>query len=150
MAASVVVDGSVTELAFTNNIIAETKCGNHDDVLFLGAHSDSVAVGPGINDDGSGRYWFQLSDSSFHVNHNDSVALLEVAKQLALAGSQVNNAVRFAWWSAEEAGLLGSEYWVASALQEELEKIRLYLNFDMIASPNFALNVYDGGEFFYL
>ncbi|KAK1215396.1 hypothetical protein PQX77_021999 [Marasmius sp. AFHP31] len=123
--ANVIVDGSVTELAFTNNVIAETKCGNHDDVLFLGAHSDSVAVGPGINDDGSG-----------------SVALLEIAKQLT--GSEVTNAIRFAWWSAEEAGLLGSVHWVTTASQEELDKVRLYLNFDMIASPNYALNVYDG------
>ncbi|KAF9254562.1 putative leucine aminopeptidase 2 [Marasmius fiardii PR-910] len=123
--ATIVVDGSVTETRFTNNVIAETKGGNHSDVVFFGAHSDSVAAGPGINDNGSG-----------------SIALLEIAKQLV--EFDVNNAVRFAWWSAEEEGLLGSEHWVTTASQEELEKVRLYLNFDMIASPNYALNAYDG------
>ncbi|KAJ8073769.1 hypothetical protein PM082_012047 [Marasmius tenuissimus] len=123
--ANIVVDGSVTQLVSTNNVIAQTKGGNQDDVLFLGAHSDSVPAGPGINDNGSG-----------------SVALLEIAKQLA--GSDVNNAVRFAWWSAEESGLLGAEHWVTTASQEERDKVRLYLNFDMIASPNYALNAYDG------
>ncbi|KAL0570300.1 hypothetical protein V5O48_011664 [Marasmius crinis-equi] len=123
--ANIVIDGSVTAEVFTNNVIAETKGGNHDDVLFLGAHSDSVPAGPGINDNGSG-----------------SVALLEIAKQLV--GYEVNNAVRFAWWSAEESGLLGAEHWVATASQEERDKVRLYLNFDMIASPNYALNAYDG------
>lgn len=72
-----------------------------------------------------------------------SIALFEIAKQLV--GTDVTNAVRFAWWSAEESGLLGSHYFVDTAAQEELDKIRLYLNFDMIASPNFSLFAYDGG-----
>ncbi|KAG7091941.1 hypothetical protein E1B28_008333 [Marasmius oreades] len=123
--ANIVVEGSVFEERSTNNVVAETKGGNHSDVVFFGAHSDSVSAGPGINDNGSG-----------------SIALLEIAKRLIRF--DVNNAVRFAWWSAEEQGLLGSEHWVTTASQEELEKIRLYLNFDMIASPNYALNAYDG------
>jgi hypothetical protein len=45
----------------------------------LGAHSDSVAEGPGINDDGSG-----------------TISLLEVATQLTKFN--VSNCVRFAWW----------------------------------------------------
>lgn len=91
----------------------------------IGAHSDSVEAGPGINDNGSG-----------------SVGLLTVAK--ALTKFNVKNAVRFAWWSAEEFGLLGSEHYVAELTPEEDKKIRLYVNFDMIASPNYILGVYDG------
>jgi Zn-dependent M28 family amino/carboxypeptidase len=94
-------------------------------VIHLGAHSDSVAAGPGINDNGSG-----------------SIGILEVAIQLAKF--TINNAVRFSWWAAEEEGLLGSAAYVASLSQEELDKIRLYLNFDMIASPNFKYGIYDG------
>lgn len=62
----------------TWNIVAETRGGDHSNVVSLGAHSDSVAEGPGINDDGSGI-----------------ISLLEVAKQLT--NYEVNNAVRLAW-----------------------------------------------------
>ena len=82
-------------------------------------------LGPGINDNGSG-----------------SIALLEIAKELSKF--TVNNAIRFIWFSAEEFGLLGSEFYVASLSQAERNKIRLYLNFDMIASPNFIYGIYDG------
>jgi Zn-dependent M28 family amino/carboxypeptidase len=47
-------------------------------------------------------------------------------------------------WSAEEEGLLGAAYYVSQAPQSELDKIRLMLDFDMMASPNFAFQIYDG------
>lgn len=59
----------------------------------------------------------------------------------------MSNAVRLLFWSAEEFGLLGSTYYVAQfngSAPQELEKIRIYLNFDMIASPNFVFAIYDG------
>jgi aminopeptidase Y len=93
----------------------------------LGGHSDSVAEGPGINDDGSG-----------------SLALLEVATQLA--NFSVNNCVRFAWWSGEEEGLLGSDYYVETLPAEENRRIRLFMDYDMLASPNFAYQVYDARD----
>ncbi|KKY26412.1 putative peptidase m28 [Diplodia seriata] len=116
---------SIIEDRVTMNVIAQTKAGDPDNVIFVGAHSDSVEAGPGINDNGSG-----------------SIGILEVA--LKLAKYEVNNAVRFAWWSAEEFGLLGAEYYVNQTTPEDLDKIRLYLNFDMIASPNYFLGIYDG------
>ena len=111
----------------TFNVIAEAKGGDHDNVIVLGAHSDSVTNGPGINDDGSGV-----------------TGLLTVAK--ALAGFSTNNRVRFTWFSAEEFGLLGSYKYVSKINQTESEiaKVRAYLNFDMIASPNYVLGIYDG------
>lgn len=84
-----------------------------------------VKKGPGINDDGSG-----------------TVALLNIAK--ALTKFRLKNAVRFGFWTAEEFGLLGSTFYVESLPAEELAKIRLYLNFDMIASNNYANLIYDG------
>ncbi|GAB1312664.1 Leucyl aminopeptidase yscIV [Madurella fahalii] len=109
------------------NVIAETKQGDHDNVLVVGGHSDSVAAGPGINDDGSG-----------------TIGILTVAK--ALAKFRVNNAIRFAFWGAEEFGLLGSYFYMNSinGSETEMAKIRAYLNFDMIASPNYILGIYDG------
>lgn len=113
------------QIITTNNVLATSKCGDKNNQLALGAHTDSVGAGPGINDDGSG-----------------TVAILNVAK--ALAKYNVKNAVTFGFWSGEESGLLGSTYYVESLSPEEALKIRAYLNFDMIASPNYVHQIYDG------
>ncbi|KAF2264264.1 Zn-dependent exopeptidase [Lojkania enalia] len=113
------------ETFYTNNVIATTNHGKVETTLALGAHTDSVAAGPGINDDGSG-----------------TIGILEVAKQLAKY--KVKNAVTFGFWSGEEEGLLGSTYWVEHLSPTELANIRAYLNFDMIASPNYIHAIYDG------
>ncbi|MFI6509336.1 M20/M25/M40 family metallo-hydrolase [Streptosporangium sp. NPDC050855] len=109
----------------THNVIAESRHGDPDRVVMLGAHLDSVAAGPGINDNGSG-----------------SAAVLETA--LAAAPLRTRNRLRFAFWGAEELGLLGSKHYVAALPPAERAKIRLYLNFDMIASPNHVFGIYDG------
>ncbi|QNE76057.1 M20/M25/M40 family metallo-hydrolase [Streptomyces finlayi] len=113
----------------TRNVIAETRGGNAAKTVVLGAHLDSVTEGPGINDNGSG-----------------SAGLLEVALELAKTHRAPANKTRFAWWSAEENGLLGSEAYVAALTEKQREQIALYLNFDMIASPNGAQFVYDGNN----
>ncbi len=111
----------------TSNLIAQTPTGSTDDVVMVGAHLDSVQDGPGINDNGSG-----------------SAALLEIA--LRMAAYHPDRAVRFAWWGAEELGLVGSRHYVGSLTPEERAKIRMYLNFDMIASPNYTYGIYDGDD----
>jgi Zn-dependent M28 family amino/carboxypeptidase len=116
---------TVRGTATTTNIIAESKEGDANNVVMVGAHLDSVDEGPGINDNGSG-----------------SAAILEVAKQMGKV--KPRNKVRFALWSAEESGLLGSEYYVQNLPAADKEKIALYLNFDMIGSPNHVFFVYDG------
>jgi Zn-dependent M28 family amino/carboxypeptidase len=109
------------------NVLAESRGGDPNNVVMAGAHLDSVPAGPGINDNGSG-----------------SAALIEVAEQMAKVNPR--NKVRFAWWGAEEDGLLGSEAYVAGLSEEELDRITLYLNFDMIGSPNYGLFIYDGDD----
>lgn len=111
----------------TRNVIAETPGGSAAKTVMLGAHLDSVTEGPGINDNGSG-----------------SAGLLDVALKLAKSKSKPANKVRFAWWSAEENGLIGSEKYVAALTEKQREQIKLYLNFDMIASPNGVQFVFDG------
>lgn len=113
--------------ATTYNVIAETKGGNPDNVVMAGAHLDSVNAGPGINDNGSG-----------------TAALLETAVQMAKV-SPVNK-VRFGWWGAEESGLVGSTRYVQGLDQAAKDKIALYLNFDMVGSPNHVFFVYDGDD----
>ncbi len=110
------------------NIIAQTKTGSPTDVVMAGAHLDSVPAGPGINDNGSGV-----------------AAVLETAVQLGNS-PQVHNAVRFGFWGAEELGLIGSRNYVESLDIEALKGIALYLNFDMLASPNPGYFTYDGDQ----
>ncbi len=110
-----------------HNVIAETRSGNPDNVVMAGAHLDSVLRGPGINDNGSG-----------------SAALLDIARQMAKV--KPVNKVRFAWWGAEESGLIGSRAYVAGLSTAEKKKIALYLNFDMIGSPNHVFFIYDGDD----
>ena len=111
----------------TQNLIAETPTGRDDRVIMAGAHLDSVPEGPGIEDNGTG-----------------SATLLEIALQIAELGIEPRNTIRFAWWGAEEAGLVGSQHYVDSLTKSEAKDIELYLNFDMIGSPNYARFVYDG------
>ncbi len=109
------------------NIIAETAGGDSDQVLMVGSHLDSVTAGPGINDNGSG-----------------SATVLEIARAAAELGYEPAYRVRFAFWGAEEIGLLGSEAYVDSLSKDEADRIIGYLNYDMVGSPNGARFVYDG------
>ncbi|OBB84078.1 amidohydrolase [Mycobacterium colombiense] len=110
------------------NVIAQTKTGSATDVVMAGAHLDSVPAGPGINDNGSGV-----------------AAVLETAVRLGSSPS-VHNALRFGFWGAEELGLIGSRNYVESLDLTALKNIALYLNFDMLASPNPGYFTYDGDQ----
>ncbi|MEV0649547.1 M20/M25/M40 family metallo-hydrolase [Phytomonospora sp. NPDC050363] len=103
----------------SNNLIAEWPQGDASQVYMLGAHLDGVGAGPGINDNASG-----------------SAALLEVALTLAQKNPSLSKRIRFAWWTDEEQGLNGSEYYVNAIGSTERAKIKSYLNFDMIGSTN--------------
>ncbi len=121
---------TLNEVRTTYNVLAETARGNQDNVVMAGAHLDSVEEGPGINDNGSG-----------------SATILEIAEQLAKVKKKPANKVRFAWWGAEELNLLGSAHYVGDLVDnnpDALGDIALYLNFDMVGSPNFVRFVYDG------
>lgn len=119
----------------TFNVLAQTPAGRANNVVMAGAHLDGVEDGPGINDNGSG-----------------SMAILEVAVQLAAAAEEdgwPDNAVRFAWWGAEEVGLRGSTHYVDDLVANDpaaLDDIATYLNFDMVGSPNYVIGVYDADE----
>ena len=121
------VTSTESEFRTTWNVTAETAKGDPNNVVMAGAHLDSVVPGPGINDNGSG-----------------SATILEVAEQMAKTTPM--NKVRFAWWGAEELGLLGSEHYVDSLPADDLKALALYLNFDMIGSPNYVRFVYDGNN----
>jgi Peptidase family M28/PA domain len=111
----------------TTNILADSPQGDPDKVVVVGAHLDSVVAGPGINDNGSG-----------------TSTILEVAEEMAELGIRPRQQLRFAFWGAEESGLLGSEHYVSQLSDEQLQSIWANLNFDMLGSPNYVRFVYDG------
>ncbi|MFE3942554.1 M20/M25/M40 family metallo-hydrolase [Streptomyces sp. NPDC059118] len=101
------------------NLIADWPGGDPDHVLMTGAHLDSVKEGPGINDNGSG-----------------SVAVLAAALQVAESGLKPRRHLRFAWWGAEEQGLIGSADYVGKLSEADRRRIDVYLNFDQAGSKN--------------
>ena len=54
--------------------------------------------------------------------------------------------MRFAWWGAEEDGLLGSTAYVDGLSDDELARIALYLNYDMVGSPNYIFMTQDADQ----
>ena len=123
----VAVDGFVDQDVLTNNVIAETPGGRADRTVVVGGHLDSVYEGPGINDDGSGVSM-----------------MLETAQQMAELGLDPVNKVRFIFFSGEEEGLLGSNYYVSQLSKRQVKDISVMLDFDMLASGNYGRFIYDG------
>ncbi|KAF3926295.1 hypothetical protein ABW20_dc0110205 [Dactylellina cionopaga] len=113
----------VVESRTTQNVFAESKAGDPNNVIMLGAHLDSVQAGAGINDDGSG-----------------TSLILELFE--AVQHFRPKNKIRFAWWGAEENGLVGSKYYTSHISKQESDSILLYLNFDMVSRGYFG--VFDG------
>ncbi|MFH9554622.1 M20/M25/M40 family metallo-hydrolase [Streptomyces sp. NPDC017435] len=110
---------------FTHNgatgysLIADWPGGDPEHIVFAGAHLDSVETGPGINDNGSG-----------------SAALLATALEVSKSGLKPNSHLRFAWWGAEEPGMVGSSAYVRELPAAERDRIDVYLNVDMAGTKN--------------
>lgn len=127
------VTQTVREMKSTHNVLAtatkrhlkKPKSKAADRIVMVGAHLDGVPEGAAINDNGTG-----------------SAAVLEIAKHIAK--QKTKHRTRFALWSAEESGLIGAEEYVAALSKKAAKRIELYLNFDMIGSPNFVRFIYDG------
>ncbi len=119
---------TLSQIRTTKNVIADYDRGGGDQsqTIVIGSHLDSVPAGPGINDNGSG-----------------SATGLETAIQIAKLDLKPRRALRFAFWGAEEQGLLGAQHYVEN-LGDALGDIYANLNFDMLGSPNYVRFVYDG------
>ncbi len=94
----------------------------------VGAHLDSVPDSPGLNDNGSGV-----------------AAVLDVAERLAADGTPPAR-IRFAFWAAEELGLVGSRHFVRRLDRQGRRAISSYLNLDMVGSPEPRPVVYAAGR----
>ncbi len=110
---------AATGVRSTRNVIAD-RGAITDAYVVVGAHLDSVSEGPGMNDNASG-----------------SAAVLEAALRLAREPA-AGMPVRFAFWGAEERGLIGSRHHLDALQEQERRRIALYINLDMVGSPNFG------------
>lgn len=123
-----ITTSTLSETRTTYNTIADAPDGGRaDHTVVVGSHLDSVAAGPGINDDGSG-----------------SAQDLEIALRYGKAIKNPKNHLRFLFFGAEEEGLLGSAHYVDSLDQASRDQIMAMVDLDMMASPNYARFVYDG------
>ncbi|KAJ2719563.1 hypothetical protein GGI07_005150 [Coemansia sp. Benny D115] len=135
------VDSSIKEVK-THNVICVGRTGDPNNTIVVGSHLDSVSAGPGLNDNGSG-----------------SMSTLEIQLTLARIAHKPHNRLVFAWWAAEEDGLLGSRHFarvLAHGWENRWSKedklpftwkdIALNLNFDMLASPNYIALVHNGSD----
>ncbi|KEY69230.1 hypothetical protein S7711_01685 [Stachybotrys chartarum IBT 7711] len=125
LTATLLVD-AIFEERETWNVFAETVEGDADNVIVLGAHLDSVAIGPGLNDDASGV-----------------VAQIEILRALRQFRGFPNK-ILLAWWGAEEVGLVGSLHYTEGLTSDEADRIRFYFNYDMIGSPEPVYGIYVG------
>ena len=101
----------------SQNIIAESRTGNPDQIVMTGAHYDSLHGNSGMND-----------------NASSVAAVLETA--LLMKEMRPINQLRFAFWTGEELGLVGSTYYVEHLSKEEVAKIKVYLNYEVLGAPN--------------
>lgn len=122
-----VTTSTVTETRTTKNVLADSKKGKKGETVVVGAHLDSVLDGPGINDNGSG-----------------TAAILATAEAVAKQKQAPRRKLRFAFWGAEESGLLGSTHYVKQLGADGIGDIYANLNFDMVGSPNYVRFAYDG------
>ncbi|EJT78481.1 hypothetical protein GGTG_03581 [Gaeumannomyces tritici R3-111a-1] len=117
--------GNVLDRRVTQNVIAETVGGDSSKTIIFGAHLDSVAEGPGINDNASG-----------------SSLVLELVTALSKLATSPRYKIRFAWWGAEERGAWGSEHYTKQLSASEAADVLAYVNFDMVGRG--LSGVFDG------
>ena len=114
--------------AKTKNLIADTKAGDPDQAVVVGAHLDSVVEGPGINDNGSGS----RDDPRDRRGHDRAKDQAAPHRAVRLLGRRGERPVRFASTTSRPCPRTSSTAIYAN------------LNFDMVGSPNYARFVYDG------
>ncbi|CAG8599567.1 8157_t:CDS:2 [Dentiscutata erythropus] len=132
------ISSSINITTYTKVFVTETfnvichlnDHGHKKNTIVLGAHLDSVSAGPGMVDNASG-----------------AATLLEILLTLEKQLFEPKNRLVFAWWGAEEIGLGGSRHFVRELLKsKEKENIAMYLNFDMLGSPNYIPFILQGSD----
>ena len=122
------VDGFVNAGRADDNVIAETPGGRADRTVVVGGHLDSVYEGPGINDDGSGvSMMIETAEADGRARHRP-------AEQGAVHLLQRRGA------GPARLGVLR----LPAVARRQIKDISVMLDFDMLASRNYARFIYDG------
>lgn len=108
------------------NVIGMIPGRKSDEYVIVGAHFDHVGIGTPVDGD---SIYNGADDNASGVS-----AALQIARAFAESGIQPERNVIFAFWDGEELGLHGSAYFVRTC--PFLDKIKGYLNFDMIGRNN--------------
>ncbi|MCA1022040.1 M28 family peptidase [Halobacillus litoralis] len=118
LTANLAIQGAGTVDKTSYNVIATMKAHKNKDtgqIVTIGAHHDSVADGPGANDDASGVS-----------------GVLELAE--IMAKTPTDTELRFMTFGAEEKGLVGSYHYADSLSEPEAGRISAHFQMDMIGS----------------
>lgn len=113
------MDVRTTQVA-VRNVIGYIEGKKPDEIIVIGAHYDHMGSRNG--------YIWNGSDD----NASGCVGVLTLAKAIAATGVKPEKTIVFAFWTAEEEGLLGSRYYVNN-LSSLVQNIKLNMNFDMIS-----------------
>lgn len=108
------------------NVLAKIEGKNKDEIVIIGAHYDHLGIDPMLDGD---QIYNGADDNASGVS-----AVLQIARAFLATGEQPERTVIFAFWDGEEKGLLGSQYFSLS--YPDINKVKGYLNFDMIGRNN--------------
>ncbi|WP_180114997.1 M20/M25/M40 family metallo-hydrolase [Acinetobacter sp. YH12140] len=109
------------------NIVIEIEGQSKDTAVIVGAHYDSVKMGPGINDNASGV-----------------AVLLALLQDYAKQKVKPKHTLYLAFWDSEEVGIAGSQTFVKSLSEKQLQGIQAYINVDMVGTKNPNIMIADG------
>ena len=109
------------------NIVIEIEGQSKDTAVIVGAHYDSVKMGPGINDNASGV-----------------AVLLALLQDYAKQKVKPKHTLYLAFWDSEEVGIAGSQAFVKSLSEKQLQGIQAYINVDMVGTKNPNIMIADG------
>ncbi len=108
------------------NVLGMIPGERADEYVVVGAHFDHLGVDCFLEGD---AIYNGADDNASGVQ-----AVLQIAQAFVASGKKPLRTVIFAFWDGEEKGLLGSSYFVQNFSQ--LDKVKGYLNFDMIGRNN--------------
>ena len=98
-----------------------------DEYILVCAHYDHVGYGNETNSFGPIGYIHNGADD----NASGTAGLLEIIDAFTRLKTPPKRSILFAFWDAEEKGLLGSEHWLRKPTIQ-LKQLKLVINMDMI------------------
>ncbi|MCA9039929.1 MAG: M20/M25/M40 family metallo-hydrolase [Planctomycetaceae bacterium] len=98
-----------------------------DQVIMIGAHYDHVGYGNSQNSLGPIGQIHNGADD----NASGTSLLLELAQAFSEQNIKPKRSILFAFWDAEERGLVGSRHWIANPTID-FDRVKFYFNYDMV------------------